>query len=125
MSVYFTTGYINAALDVTFSFAWLGTKPTRMVVCSPFPSFSHWHNFHATKPFKNKEGKCLPVPASCESHPDRKDLCKSLAGNPSICHLVTSLFYAIIARRANESENQSNFHSFSKKKYEMVNFLSV
>jgi len=102
---------------VTFSFAGIGTETTTMVLCSPFPSFTRWDNFHPTKLFTNKEGKGLPVQASCESYPDIKDLCKSLAGNPSICHLVTSLFYAIIPRTANESENQSNFHSFSNKKF--------
>lgn len=107
----------ECCVDVTFSFAWIGSKTTGMVVCSPFPSFTHWHNFYPTKLFKNKEGKGFPVQASCESCPDIKDLCKSLAGNPSICHLVTSLFYAIIPCTANESQNQSNFHSFSNKKF--------
>lgn len=102
-----------------------GLAPKALRFVPPFPSFTHWHNFHPTKLFKNKEGNGLPVQASCESHPDIKDLCKSLAGNPSICHSVTSLFHGIIPRRANESENQSNFHSFLTKKFEMVNFLAV
>lgn len=75
----------------------------------PPPLFTHWHNFHPAKLFKNKEGKGLPVQATCESHPNMKDLCKSLAGKPSMCHLVTSLFYALIPRTENESENQKQF----------------
>lgn len=78
--------------DFQFCMDWHQTHQNGSLL-SP-PSFStHWHNFHPTKLFKNKEGKGLPVQASCGSYPDIKDLCKSLAGDPSICHLVTSFFY--------------------------------